>query len=89
MANYQQITADTQVKVGFGKLKGLFFSAASGSPTIEFHDTPDGDTNDPKIIASFIPVAATSFFFGDDGIAFSKGLYVNIANTVSVTIIYE
>lgn len=89
MAYYKVCTADTQVKVGFGKLKALFFSAAASTPTLAIYDTPDGDTSDAKIIDTFTPVAATSHFFGDDGMAFNKGLYLDIGNTVTVTVVYE
>ena len=92
MSYYKQISADNQVKVGAGKIKGLFVSAASGSPGLAVYDTPDGDTsNDPKIIDTFVPVAATMYpLSGDDGgVFFTNGLYIDITNTVSVTVIYE
>ncbi len=92
MSQYAMLSATTQVKVGAGKLKGIFVSAASGSPTLTVYDTPDADTsNDPKIIDTFIPVAATMYpLSGDDGgIWFSKGLYIVEGGTVVWTVIYE
>lgn len=88
MAQYKQLAATTQVKVGAGKIKGIFVSAASGSPTLTVYDTKNSGTS-TKIIDTFIPVAATMYNFGADGIFFSDGLYAVIANTVSYTVIYE
>ena len=45
MAYYAKLTATTQLKVGLGKLKGIFASSGS-SPTVAVYDTPDGDTNE-------------------------------------------
>ena len=89
MAQYKQLAATNQTKVGAGKLKGIFVSAASGSPTMVIYDTKNAATT-TKIIDTFIPVAATAYNFGsDDGIFFNDGLYFVIANTVSWTAIYE
>lgn len=92
MANYKQFAADTQVKTGAGKIKGLFVSTAADTPLITIYDTPDGDTsNDPKIIDAFTPAAATMYFLGsgDGGIYFNSGLFIDIGGTVKATIIYE
>ena len=88
MAQYKQLAATNQTKVGAGKLKGIFVSAASGSPTMTIYDTKNAGTS-IKIIDTFIPVAATMYNFGADGIFFNDGLYFVIANTVSWTAIYE
>lgn len=89
-ANYAQISATTQVKTSAGKLKGIFVSAASGTPTITVYDEIQGGTT-RKIIDTFTPVAATMYpVSGDEGgILFSHGLNVAIGGTVSTTIIYE
>jgi len=92
MANYlHNNNADVQVKVGAGKFKGIFVSGASGSPTLTVYDTPDADTNDPKILAVFTPAANTMYLLsGDDsGIYFNNGLYVDKGGTVNCTIFYE
>lgn len=90
-ATYQAITATTQVKVGPGKLKGIFCSAASAVPTLAIYDSGTASTSDPKIIDTFTPVAGTMYqFTGDDGgVNFTKGLYAVIANTVTATFFYE
>lgn len=90
MAIPKQITATTQVKVGLGKLKSIFVSAASATPTITVYDEDQGGTT-RKVVDTFTPVAATSYqFTGDDyGITMSKGIYVVISGTVSCTVLYE
>lgn len=90
MAIYKQLSATTQVKVGAGKIKGIFVSAASGTPTITVYDEMQGGTT-RKIIDTFTPVAATMYpLSGDDtGVFFTNGLNVAIGGTVSATIFYE
>jgi hypothetical protein len=97
MSQYLQINniapenGGTQVKVGFGKIKGLFISNADTFPKITIYDSAKADTNDPEIIHQFIPTSATVRLFSGDigGIAFSKGLYVVIQGNTSITVIYE
>jgi hypothetical protein len=87
-SNYDQITATTQIKVMPAKLKGIFVSAASSTPTITVYDSAVSSTSDPVVIATFTPVAATHYNFFD-GIFTNKGLYVVISGTVSCTIAFE
>lgn len=91
MAQFKQLSATTQVKVGAGKIKGIFVSAASATPTIAVYDSAASSTSDPKLIDTFTPAAATMYpLSGDDGgVWFNKGMYVVIGGTVSATIIYE
>ena len=88
MAYYKQMSASGQVKVGLGKLIGIVFSSTS-TGTLALYDTPDGDTNDPKIIDTITPAAGTYMFFGATGIQFEKGLYAVEGGTLVWTIIYE
>ena len=85
---YSQISASSQIKPMAAKLKGIFVSAASSTPTITVYDSPDSDNTDPKILDTFTPVAGTNYNFFD-GIYATKGLYVVISGTVSCTIAYE
>jgi hypothetical protein len=87
MAQYKQISATTQIKADAGKVFGVLVSSTS-SGTIALYDTPDGDTNDPKILNTFTPSAGQTVSFLP-GAWFSKGLYAVIANTLQVTVIYE
>jgi hypothetical protein len=93
MALYFHINnADVQIKVGAGKLKGIFVSAASGTPTLAIYDTATANTSDPTIIATFTPSSNNMYLLsGDDGgIYFSKGLYVDKGGTtVNCTVFYE
>ena len=88
MANFTYISATKQVKVGAGKLKGVFVSAASSTPTITVYDEPAGGTTN-TLLGVFTPVAATFYPLGVDGAFFNKGLNVVISGTVTATVIYE
>lgn len=85
---YSQISASTQIKPMAAKLKGIFVSAASSTPTITVYDSPDSDNTDPKIIDTFTPTAGVNYNVFD-GIYATKGLYVVISGTVSCTIAFE
>jgi hypothetical protein len=86
MSNYSNITATTQVKVGAGKLKGIFCASVSGTPAVVVYDEAQGGTT-KVILASFVPVVGTQYNFSD-GIFFSSGLNVAIT-TSNITVIYE
>ena len=88
MANYTYITASKQVKVGAGKLKGIFVSAASATPTITIYDVQSGTTT--TMVGVFTPAASTFYSFGSpDGIFFNNGLNIVISGTVTATVVYE
>jgi len=93
MAQYFHISnADAQIKVGAGKLKGIFVSAASGTPTLAVYDTATSSTSDPTIIATFTPSNNSMYLLsGDDGgIYFNNGLYFDKGGTtVNCTVFYE
>jgi hypothetical protein len=89
MANFTYISATKQVKVGAGKLRGIFVSAASSTPTITIYDEPAGGTT-ATIVGVFTPAASTFYPFGiQDGLFFNKGLNVVLGGTVTATVIYE
>jgi len=87
MSNYSQISATTLVKNQPGKLKGIFCSTVSSTPTITVYDAQTPDTN-VKIIDTYTLTAATNMNFYD-GINCENGLYVVISGTASVTVYYE
>lgn len=87
-STYTQISASTQIKPMAAKLKGIFVSAASSTPTITVYDSPDSDNTDPKILDTFTPVAGTNYNFFD-GMYTNEGLYVVISGTVSCTVACE
>ena len=93
MAQYfHNNNADAQIKVGAGKLKGIFVSAASGTPTLAVYDTATSSTSDPTILATFTPSSNSMYLLsGDDGgIFFNNGLYIDKGGTtVNCTIFYE
>lgn len=88
MANYTYIEATTQIKTSAGKLKGIFVSAASSTPTITVYDEANGGTT-KVLLATFTPAAATFYPLGVDGAYANYGLNVAIGGTVKATVIYE
>lgn len=88
MANYTYITASANIKPMAGKLKGIFVSAASGTPTITVYDSA-ATTTTTTILGAFTPAAATSYLLPLDGAYAKNGIYVVIGGTVAATVIYE
>lgn len=87
MSNYSQISATTLVKNQPGKLKGIFCSSVTSTPTITVYDAQTPDTS-VKIIDSYTLTAASNINFYD-GINCENGLYVVISGTASVTVYFE
>lgn len=88
MANYTYITATANIKPMAGKLKGIFVSAASGTPTITVYDSAAATTT-TTLLGVFTPVAATSYILPLEGAYAKNGIYVVIAGTVAATVLYE
>lgn len=89
MAYYREIEASTQLKTGLAKLKGIFASSGT-SPTVAVYDSPDGDTNDPLVIAQFTAATPGNYIFTAEGISLNNGLYVVLGGTnPKVTILFE
>ena len=88
MANYTYITASANIKPMAGKLKGIFVSSASSTPTITVYDSA-GTTTTQTILGVFTPAAATSYLLPLDGAYAKDGIYVVISGTVAATIIWE
>lgn len=88
MALYKQGNADAQIKIGGGKLFGVFVSSTS-SGTFALYDSATASTSDPKIIATVTVAAGTQYASFPAGLWFSKGLYIDIANTIEYTVVYD
>ena len=88
MAYYKQGSADNQVKIGGGKFYGIFISSTTAG-TFALYDSATASTSDPKIVATVTVVAGTQYISFPQGLWFSKGLYIDIANTIEYTICYE
>ena len=87
MSNITYLEATASLKKGAGKLKGIFVSAASSTPTITVYDTETTGT-DVIVLGVFTPVAATNYNFYD-GLNTENGIYVVISGTVKATFYYE
>lgn len=88
MANYTYISASANIKPMAGKLKGIFVSSASSTPTITVYDSAAATTTN-TILGTFTPAAATSYILPLDGAYAKDGIYVAISGTVTATIIWE
>jgi hypothetical protein len=89
MANYTQTAATTQIKVGAGKLFGIFVSASS-SGTLTIYDSGSNSTSDPKIVDVFTVAASTTYLNIPAGLFFNKGLYIVLGGTsAAFTVAYE
>lgn len=88
MAYCKQGNADAQVKIGGGKFYGIFISSSTAG-TFALYDSATASTSDPKIVATVTVVAGTQYVSFPQGVWFSKGLFIDIANTIEYTICYE
>lgn len=88
MAHYKQGNADSQIKVGFGKVYGVFISTTTGG-TFALYDSATASTSDPKIVNTVTVTAGTQYASFPIGVSFNKGLFIDIANTIEYTVIYE
>jgi hypothetical protein len=87
MSNIAYIEATSLVKSAPAKLKGIFVSAASSTPTITIYDTQTSETS-VTVLGVFTPVAATNYNFFD-GLNTANGLYVVTSGVVKCTVYYE
>jgi len=88
MALYKQGNADAQIKIGGGKLFGVFVSSTS-SGTFALYDSATASTSDPKIIATVTVADGTKYPSFPADIWFIKGLFIDIANTIEYTVVYD
>ena len=88
MAYKYQGNADAQIKIGGGKLFGVFISSTS-SGTFALYDSAIASTSDPKIAATVTVAAGGQYLSFPAGLWFSKGLYIDIGNTIEYTVAYE
>ena len=88
MAIYKPGNADAQIKIGGGKLYGVFVSSTS-SGTFALYDSAVASTSDPKIANTVTVTAGTQYLSFPAGIWFSNGLYIDIASTIEYTVVYE
>jgi hypothetical protein len=89
MANYTQAAATKQIKVGAGKLYGIFVSASTVG-TLVVYDSGASSASDPKISDTITLVAGTSYLNFPAGLFFNKGLYLVLGGTsASFTVAYE
>ena len=88
MAIYKQGNADAQIKIGGGKLYGVFVSSTS-SGTFALYDSAVASTSDPKIANTVTVTAGTQYLSFPAGIWFSNGLYIDIVSTIEYTVVYE
>lgn len=84
-SSYLNTTASAAVKAAAGRLKGIFVSSASSTPTIKLWDNTAG--SGAVLVNTFTPAAATYYRFPD--VEFATGLYITISGTVDCTVFYK
>lgn len=82
----KQITASTQVTTGLTKLATIICSSTS-SGTYTIYDSDKSSTGDPKLVETVTPAANSQILYKN--LTFKNGLYVVVANTLKITVIYE
>jgi len=88
MANYTNSASTKQIKVGAGKLYGIFVSSTTAG-TLTIYDSASSNTGDALIVNTFTLVAGTQYLSNTAGIFFNKGLYVVVGGIADFTVVYE
>lgn len=83
-SNYTNLTADTLVKTGAGRLKGIFVASGT-SPTIKIWDSTTAAN--AVLINTFTPVVGVLTPFPD--VEFATGLYVDVGGTIDCTVFWK
>jgi len=82
--NYSQLNATTQVKTSAARLCSLTVSSTT-SGTITIYDEAQGGTT-RKVLATITPAAGATYWWGEEGLATTNGLYIVVANTIEFTV---
>ena len=83
---YKNITADTLIKTGFGKVAGFVVNSHT-SGTLKLWDNTSAATTVITNTSTFPPGSQVVSF--PKPISFNTGLYAEIGGTVDLTIIYQ
>ena len=83
---YTNITADTLIKTGFGKVAGVIINSHT-SGTLKLWDNTSAATT--VIMNTFTFTAGSGSLMFPSPICFNTGLYADIGGTVDLTIIWE
>lgn len=83
-SNYTNLTADTLVKSGAGRLKGVFVASGT-SPTIKIWDSTTAAN--AVLVNTFTPVVGVLTPFPD--VEFATGLYFDVGGTIDCTVFWK
>lgn len=83
---YTNITADTLIKTGFGKVAGFVVNSHT-SGTLKLWDNTSAATT--VITNTYTFPSGSQVVSFPEPISFNTGLYANIGGTVDLTIIYQ
>ena len=88
MAYPKQLSANSYVKEGYGKVWGIVVSSTS-SGTIALYDSkPNETTSGTKILDTITPSAGAVINF-NGGMQFQNGLYAAVGSTIQFTLLFE
>lgn len=85
-ASYTQITADTLIKTGAGRVFGVIVSSHT-SGTLKLWDNTSAATS-PLTNTYTFPSGSSVLSFGS-GVEFTTGLYADVGGTVDITILWK
>lgn len=83
---YTNITADTLIKTGFGKVAGFIVNSHT-SGTLKLWDNTSAATT--VIMNTFTFPAGSGMYKLPEPISFNVGLYADVGGTVDLTIIWD
>lgn len=83
-STYTNLTADTLVKTGTGRLKGIFVASGS-TPTIKIWDSTSAANT--VLVNTFTPVVGVLTPFPD--VEFTTGLYIDVGGTIDCTVFWK
>lgn len=84
--SYKNITADTLIKTGFGKVAGFVVNSHT-SGTLKLWDNTSAATT--VLTNTYTFPAGSQVVSFPEPISFNTGLYADIGGTVDLTIIYQ
>ena len=84
--SYKNITADTLIKTGFGKVAGFVVNSHT-SGTLKLWDNTSAATT--VITNTYTFPSGSQVVSFPEPISFDTGLYADIGGTVDLTIIYQ
>lgn len=82
---YSNITANTLIKTGFGKVAGFIVNSHTNG-TLKFWDNTSGATT--VLMNTYTFASGSQVVIFPEAVSFNVGLYATVGGTVDLTIVY-